>query len=64
MHLKAERNVDFQVDGHFFGMAEGETIHTENSFKYGLRDVGVLLQVRIPTKAATYSNFKAATIPI
>ena len=44
MHLKAERDVDFQVDGHFFGMAEGETIHTENSFKYGLRDVGVLLR--------------------
>ena len=44
MHLKAERDVDFQVDGHFFGMTEGETIHTENSFKYGLRDVGVLLR--------------------
>ena len=44
MHLKAERNVEFEVDGHFFRMAEGETIHTENSLKYGPRDVGVLLR--------------------
>ncbi|MGO9419594.1 L-histidine N(alpha)-methyltransferase [Roseiarcus sp.] len=44
MHLKAERDVEFAVDGHFFRMAEGETIHTENSLKYGPRDVGVLLR--------------------
>ena len=39
MHLKAERDVAFAVDGHFFRMAQGETIHTENSLKYGPRDV-------------------------
>jgi uncharacterized SAM-dependent methyltransferase len=44
MHLKAERDVEFRVDGHFFRMAKGETIHTENSLKYGPRDVGVLLR--------------------
>ena len=44
MHLKAERDVEFAVDGHFFRMAAGETIHTENSLKYGPRDVGVLLR--------------------
>lgn len=44
MHLKAERDVEFRVDDHFFRIAEGETIHTENSLKYGPRDVGVLLR--------------------
>jgi len=44
MHLEAERDIAFGVDGHFFHMAEGETIHTENSLKYGPRDVGVLLR--------------------
>jgi dimethylhistidine N-methyltransferase len=44
MHLEAERDVEFRVDGHVFRMAEGETIHTENSLKYGPRDVGVLLR--------------------
>ncbi len=44
MHLKAERDVEFGVDGHVFRMAEGETIHTENSLKYGPRDAGVLLR--------------------
>ncbi|MGO9358348.1 MAG: L-histidine N(alpha)-methyltransferase [Xanthobacteraceae bacterium] len=44
MHLKAERDVEFRVDGHVFRMIEGETIHTENSLKYGPSDVGVLLR--------------------
>ena len=44
MHLEAERDVEFGVDGHFFRMAAGETIHTENSLKYGRRDVAVLLR--------------------
>jgi L-histidine Nalpha-methyltransferase len=44
MHLKAERDVEFRVDGHIYRMAEGETIHTENSLKYGPRDVAVLLR--------------------
>lgn len=44
MHVEAARDVHFEVDGHFFRMAEGETIHTENSLKYGPRDVRVLLR--------------------
>ncbi|WP_375427319.1 L-histidine N(alpha)-methyltransferase [uncultured Sphingomonas sp.] len=34
MHLEAVRDVGFTVAGKAFGMAAGETIHTENSHKY------------------------------
>jgi L-histidine N-alpha-methyltransferase len=34
MHLRAKRNVDFEVAGASFALAAGETIHTENSYKY------------------------------
>lgn len=44
MHLEAVRDVRFEVDGRRFSMAEGETIHTENSLKYGSRDALVLLR--------------------
>lgn len=44
MHLEAARDVQFQVDGRSFSMARGETIHTENSLKYGPRDALVLLR--------------------
>ena len=43
MHLKADRDFHFLVDGRIFSMANGETIHTENSFKYDARDARVLL---------------------
>src|SRR3546814_5964652 len=43
MHLEATRNVDFTIDDHGFAMAAGETIHTENSHKYGPRDARMLL---------------------
>ncbi|HEY0044688.1 MAG TPA: L-histidine N(alpha)-methyltransferase [Allosphingosinicella sp.] len=35
MHLEAVRDVDFSVDGILFSMRAGETIHSENSHKYG-----------------------------
>ncbi len=35
MHLEAQRDVEFTVDGRTFAMDAGETIHTENSHKYG-----------------------------
>jgi dimethylhistidine N-methyltransferase len=38
MHLEAARDVRFAVDGLRFAMKAGETIHTENSHKYGARD--------------------------
>ena len=44
MHLEAMRAVAFTVDGRPFAMAAGETIHTENSHKYGPRDARILLR--------------------
>ncbi len=44
MHLEALRDVAFHVDGRPFEMAAGETIHTENSHKYGHRDSRLLLR--------------------
>lgn len=44
MHLEATRDVAFVIDGQNFTMAVGETIHTENSHKYGPRDARVLLR--------------------
>jgi L-histidine Nalpha-methyltransferase len=44
MHLQARRDVTFDVAGVAFRMEAGETIHTENSTKYGLRDARVLLR--------------------
>ena len=43
MHLEATRDVDFTIDGRSFAMAAGETIHTENSHKFGARDARILL---------------------
>lgn len=43
MHLEATRAVAFEVNGRGFAMAAGETIHTENSHKYGDRDARLLL---------------------
>jgi L-histidine N-alpha-methyltransferase len=42
MHLLATRAVDFQIAGHGFSMAEGETIHTENSHKYTREEARLL----------------------
>ena len=44
MHLEAVRDVSFTVDGAAFAMRAGETIHTENSHKYGVRDGRLLLK--------------------
>ena len=44
MHLEATRDVSFEIDGWPFSLRQGETIHTENSLKYGPRDTHVLLQ--------------------
>jgi dimethylhistidine N-methyltransferase len=44
MHLEATRDADFTVDGRPFSIAAGETIHTENSHKYGPRDARILLR--------------------
>ncbi|WP_242184081.1 L-histidine N(alpha)-methyltransferase [Sphingomonas sp. CARO-RG-8B-R24-01] len=44
MHLEATRDVSFTVEGRPFDMAAGETIHTENSHKFGARDARILLR--------------------
>jgi L-histidine N-alpha-methyltransferase len=44
MHLEAVRDVRFGIDGYAFEMQVGETIHTENSHKYGDRDSRLLLR--------------------
>ncbi|WP_421992143.1 L-histidine N(alpha)-methyltransferase [Qipengyuania sp.] len=43
MHLRATRDIDFEVSGERFSMAEGETIHTENSHKFTRRGAYTLL---------------------
>jgi dimethylhistidine N-methyltransferase len=43
MHLVAARDVDFTISGKSFRFAEGSSIHTENSHKYGPRGGRVLL---------------------
>lgn len=44
MHLEATRDADLTVDGRPFAIAAGETVHTENSHKYGPRDARILLR--------------------
>jgi L-histidine N-alpha-methyltransferase len=44
MHLEALRDVVFTVSGQRFAFRAGETIHTENSHKYGHRDSRILLR--------------------
>jgi len=43
MHLVATRDVQFTLAGQTFSFRTGETIHTENSHKYGRRGARVLL---------------------
>jgi L-histidine N-alpha-methyltransferase len=44
MRIEAIRDVDFEIADGYFSMTRGETIHTENSLKYGPRDARVLLR--------------------
>ena len=43
MHLEAFEHIAFEVSGRRFTMAEGETIHTENSHKFDRRSQNLLL---------------------
>ncbi|HEU5483086.1 MAG TPA: L-histidine N(alpha)-methyltransferase [Sphingomicrobium sp.] len=43
MHLVATRDVEFTVSGRPFSFKAGESIHTENSHKYGRRGARLLL---------------------
>jgi uncharacterized SAM-dependent methyltransferase len=44
MHLEAVRDVAFTISGQRFAFHAGETIHTENSHKYGHRDSRLMLR--------------------
>lgn len=44
MHLRATRDVDFEIDGTAFAMRAGARIHTENSYKYDAREADILLR--------------------
>ncbi len=56
MHLEAQRAVAFEVEGRGFAMAAGETIHTENSHKYGDRDARLLLAAGGWTVTRTWTD--------
>lgn len=43
MHLVADKDIAFEVAGQSFTMAQGETIHTENSHKFDRRSTNLLL---------------------
>lgn len=43
MHLVATRDVEFAIDGKPFAFRNGQSIHTENSHKYGPRGARLLL---------------------
>jgi len=56
MHLQARADVAFTVAGQPFAMAAGETIHTENSHKYGARDARILLRAGGWTPLAEWTD--------
>lgn len=56
MHLVARRDVDFTVAGQPFTLAAGESIHTENSHKYGPRDARILLRTGGWTPIAEWTD--------
>ncbi len=59
MHLEAVRDVRFTVAGQPFAMRAGETIHSENSHKYGPRDANLLLRAGGWTPIAEWSDEQA-----
>ena len=56
MHLVAACDMDFVIDGRSYHMAAGETIHSENSHKYGPRDANLLLRASGWTPVATWDD--------
>ena len=56
MHLVAACDMDFRVGGRAYHMASGETIHSENSHKYGPRDANLLLRAGGWTPLATWDD--------
>jgi dimethylhistidine N-methyltransferase len=60
MHLVAACDMEFMVDGRAYAMAKDETIHSENSHKYGLRDANLLLRAGGWTPVRTWDDVDPA----
>ncbi|WP_428684648.1 L-histidine N(alpha)-methyltransferase [Sphingopyxis sp.] len=60
MHLVAACDMVFTIDGRRYAMAKGETIHSENSHKYGPRDANLLLRAGGWTPVATWDDVDPA----
>jgi L-histidine N-alpha-methyltransferase len=58
MHLEAVCDISFEVDGWPFALSRGETIHTENSIKYGPRDARLLLRAGGWTPVSEWTDEK------
>ncbi|MES2098116.1 MAG: L-histidine N(alpha)-methyltransferase [Pseudomonadota bacterium] len=56
MHLEAMRDVRFTIEDRPFAIAAGDTIHTENSHKYGPRDARILLRAGGWTPIAEWTD--------
>jgi dimethylhistidine N-methyltransferase len=56
MHLEAIHDAEFTVDGRAFALRAGETIHTENSHKYGPRDARLMLRAGGWTPIAAWTD--------
>jgi dimethylhistidine N-methyltransferase len=56
MHLEALDDVAFTIEGRPFAITKGETIHTENSHKYGPRDARLLLRAGGWTPIAEWTD--------
>jgi L-histidine Nalpha-methyltransferase len=55
MHLRCTRDVKFAVAGEDFALSDGDSIHTENSHKYDLRGLRLLLRAGCWTPIADWS---------
>ncbi len=56
MHLLAARDVAFTAAGQHFSMAGGETIHTENSYKWTLPEARLMAQASGWTPVTAWSD--------
>jgi dimethylhistidine N-methyltransferase len=56
MHLRCVRDVQFSIANEHFAMRAGDSIHTENSHKYDLRGLRLLLRAGAWTPIADYSD--------
>ncbi|MEG3088367.1 L-histidine N(alpha)-methyltransferase [Sphingomonas sp. PB4P5] len=56
MHLEALEDVAFTIESRDFNMAAGETLHTENSHKFGPRDARILLRAGGWTPIAEWTD--------